>query len=175
MAQRWRSSGKKGMTTSVARSVALAAALASTGLLAACWDSDGLGALFGAPNEGGDGGFDPGVGGGLQLRDLFVNARLLRDPPKIVRTAPANNAEDVSVKTAIVIEFSESMHEAAVRTGLNLFQSGSSTSTATVSTFFQGDSVVVMVPQSDLLPNTQYEIVVAGPVSDLQGDVIERT
>jgi hypothetical protein len=157
------------------RALALVAALAGAGLLAACWDSDGLGALFGAPNEGGDGGFDPGVGGGLQLRDLFVNARLLRDAPKIVRTAPENDAVDVSVKTAIVIEFSESMSEGTVRTGLNLFQSGSSTSTATVSTFFQGDSVVVMVPQSDLLPNTQYEIVIAGPVSDLQGDVIERS
>jgi len=178
MAQHGRSAGKRTgdrkAAATAARAVALTAALGCAGLLAACWDSDALGPLFGAPNEGGDGGFDPGVGGGLQLRDLFVNARLLRDPPKIVRTAPENDATDVSVKTAIVVEFSESMHEAGVRTGLSLFQSGSSTATATVSTFFQGDSVVVMVPQSDLLPNTQYEIVVAGPVADLQGDVIER-
>ncbi|MBL8841398.1 MAG: Ig-like domain-containing protein [Planctomycetes bacterium] len=157
------------------QSVLVVAALAAPLAIPACWDSDGLGPLFGAPDTGGDGGFDPGVGGGLQLRDLFVNARLLRDAPTIVSTAPATGATNVSLKTAIVIEFSESMTEGTVRTGLSLFQSGSSTATAVTTTLFQGDSVAVMVPQSDLLPNTDYEIVVAGPVSDLQGDAIERS
>ena len=156
------------------QSLLLAATIAAPLAIPACWDSDGLGPLFGAPGTGGDGGFDPGVGGGLQLRDLFVNARLLRDAPTIVSTAPATGATNVSVKTAIVVEFSESMTEGTVRTGLSLFQSGSSTATAVTTTLFQGDSVAVMVPQSDLLPNTDYEIVVAGPVSDLQGDAIER-
>ncbi len=152
----------------------LVAAVAGALMLPACWNSDGLGPLFGAPDGGGDGGFDPGVGGGLQLRDLFVNARLLRDAPTVVRSAPADKATGVSLKTAVVVEFSESMTENTVRTGLSLFQSGSSTATAVTTTLFQGDSVAVMVPQSDLLPNTDYEIVVAGPVSDLQGDAIER-
>lgn len=155
----------------------LLAALLGSGLivLTACWDTDRLGGLFGAPDDGGgDGGFEPGLGGGLLLNDLFVNARLLRDPPTIVKTAPADSARDVSLKSAIVVEFSESMTESTVRTGVNLFQSGSSTATAVTTTLFQGGSVVVLVPQSDLLPNTDYELVVAGPVSDLQGDAIER-
>ncbi len=141
-------------------------------LVPACWDSDPLDHLFGAPDEEGGGGFDPGVGGGLVLRDLFVNARLERDPPTILRTAPESGAEDVSIKTAIAIEFSESMTAGTVRTGVSLFQSGSSTATPVTTFLFQGDSTVVLVPQTDLLPNTQYEIVIASPVSDLQGDAI---
>jgi hypothetical protein len=141
-------------------------------LVPACWDSDSIDHLFGAPDEEGGGGFDPGVGGGLVLRDLFVNARLERDPPTILRTVPENGAVDVSVKTAIALEFSESMTSGTVRTGVSLFQSGSSTSTPVTTFLFQGDSTVVLVPQTDLLPNTQYEVVVASPVSDLQGDAI---
>jgi len=141
-------------------------------LVPACWDSDPLDHLFGAPDEDGGGGFDPGVGGGLTLRDLFANARLERDPPTVLRTAPENGAVDVSIKTAIAIEFSESMTAGTVRTGVSLFQSGSSTSTPVTTFLFQGDSTAVLVPQADLLPNTQYEIVIASPVSDLQGDSI---
>ncbi|MSR46079.1 MAG: hypothetical protein EXS13_03280 [Planctomycetes bacterium] len=156
---------------SAAWSVATAALLGALAL-PACWDSDGLGGLFGAPGEGGDGGFDPGVGGGLALKDLFVNARLERDPPSILRTAPESGVIDVSLKSAIVVEFSESMTAGTLRTGVSLFQTGSSTATSVSTFLFQGDSFIVLVPQSDLLPNTQYEIVVASPVSDLQGDAI---
>lgn len=142
-------------------------------LLPGCWNGSSLGRLFGAPSGGGgSGGFDPGVGGGLNLRDLFLGARLLREAPTIVRTAPAAGTKDVSLKTPIVIEFSETMIAAVVRTGVSLFQSGSSTATVVVTTLFQGDSVAVVVPQADLLPNTTYDLVVAGSVTDLQGDAI---
>jgi len=150
------------------------ALLLTAALLQGCWNSSSLGRLFGAPpGGGGDGGFQPGIGGGLTLRDLFLGARLLRDRPKVLRTGPAAGAQAVSVKTPIVVEFSETMFENSVRTGVSLFQQGSATSTAVATTTFQADTFAVLVPQVDLLPNTQYEIVVAGAVVDLQGDGIE--
>jgi hypothetical protein len=144
-------------------------------LLPACWNADSLGRLFGAPpGGGGNGGFDPGVGGGLTLRDLFQGARLLREAPTIVTVAPADKATDVSIKTPITVTFSESMFGNTVRTGLTLFQHGSTTSTASATTLFQDDSVAVLVPQADLLPNTQYDIVIASSVTDLQADPINN-
>jgi hypothetical protein len=143
-------------------------------LIPACWNTSSLDRLFGAPGgSGGDGGFDPGIGGGLTLRDLFAGARLLREKPTVLRVAPVDKQKDVSIKTPIVIEFSESMFENSVRTGVSLFQNGSTTATTTVLTMFQGDSVAVLIPQVDLLPNTGYEIVIAGSVTDLQGDAID--
>ncbi len=143
-------------------------------LLTSCWNASRLDRLFGAPpGTGGNGGFTPGIGGGLNLRDLFVGAHLLRDAPKVVKTAPADGAQDVSTKTPLVIQFSESMFEQSVRSGISLFQSGSTTSTAVTLTMFQGDAVAVLVPQVDLLPDTSYDIVVAGAVTDLQGDALD--
>src|SRR5262249_46041115 len=65
-----------------------------------CWDVGSLGGLFGAPaGGGGSAGGNPGIGGGLTLRDLFVNARILKDPPKVVLSSPASGASDVSVQS----------------------------------------------------------------------------
>src|SRR5262245_185067 len=79
-------------------------------LLPARWNAGGLGPLFGAHNgTSGSGGFNPGTGGGVLLKDLFVGARLQLAAPTVQLTAPANGAKDVSTKTPIAVQFSESM------------------------------------------------------------------
>src|SRR5262247_3714194 len=86
-----------------------AAAAAASILLPACWNGGPLGPLFGARNgSSGGGGFNPGTGGGVSLKALFIGARLALDPPKVLRVAPADGTKEVSVKSPIVVEFSES-------------------------------------------------------------------
>jgi len=155
--------------------LALAAAAAAVAtLLPACWNGGPLGPLFGANNgSSGDGGFDPGTGGGVALKAMFVGARLERDPPKVQRVAPQDGATNVSAKTPIVVEFSESMVESLVKNGLQLFAQGSSQATPVSISFFNGDSVVVLIPQSDLIAATQYQISVSAGLEDLQSQPID--
>jgi len=153
--------------------LAAAAAVVAT-LLPACWNGGPLGPLFGANNgSSGDGGFNPGTGGGVALKAMFVGARLERDPPKVQRVGPTDGATNVSVKTPIVVEFSESMVESLVKNGLQLFAEGSSQATPVSISFFNGDSVAVMIPLSDLIASTQYQIAVSASLEDLQSQPID--
>src|SRR5262245_42132618 len=152
----------------------VAAAAGAAILLPACWNGGPLGPLFGARNgSSGDGGFDPGTGGGVSLKALFVGARLERDPPKVQRVAPEDGATNVSVKAPIVVEFSESMVEDLVKNGLQLFAQGSTQATPVSIAFFNGDSVAVLIPQSDLIAATQYQISVSAGLEDLQSQPID--
>lgn len=147
--------------------------IATAVLLPACWNAGGLGPLFGAHNgTSGSGGFNAGTGGGVLLKDLFVGARIQLAAPSVNVTAPANGATDVSTKTPIAVQFSESMLASLLRNGVQLFAQGSSQSTAASITFFNGDSIVALVPNSDLLPATQYQISVSGSLTDLQGEQV---
>jgi hypothetical protein len=150
------------------------AAVAAAILLPACWNGGPLGPLFGAKNgSNGDGGFNPGTGGGVALKAMFVGARLARDPPKVQRVAPADTTKDVSLKAAIAVQFSESMVESLVKNGLQLFAQGSTQSTPVAISFFNGDTVAVLIPQSDLIAATQYQIAVSAGLTDLQAQAID--
>jgi Big-like domain-containing protein len=147
--------------------------IATAIFLPACWNAGGLGPLFGGHNgSSGSGGFNPGTGGGVLLKDLFVGARLQLAAPSVQITAPANGAKDVSTKTPIAVQFSESMLATLLRNGVQLFAQGSSQSTPASISFFNGDSIVALVPTADLLPATQYQISVAGSLTDLQGEQV---
>jgi len=145
--------------------------LAATG----CFSSDGgLGPLFGAPDDGGDdGGFDEDEGGSVKLLDLFFNARYAREAPTVMTSSPADGEVDVAVTSLLAVQFSESMAASRIQSGLAVFPEGSSTPVAGVVNLFQGQTVAVFIPQGNLLPDTDYEIVVPGNLTDLQDQQIE--
>ncbi len=155
------------------RSLGIGVVVVSVLALVGCFGSDGAGPLFGSPVGGGTGapGFQPGAGGGVQMFDLFVNARLLAANPTIISTYPEDGAETVSPQTPIMVVFSESV----VFTGasLQLFPSGSNLAVTGATQLFQGQSVAVFVPDADLQPETTYELVIQGNVTDLQGQQLE--
>ncbi len=151
-----------------------AAAAAATILFPACWNGGGLGPLFGARNgSSGGGGFNPGTGGGVALKSLFLGARLALAAPKVQRVAPVDGTKEVSLKTPIAVQFSESMVEGLVKNGLQLFASGSSQATPVSIELFNGDTVAVMIPQSDLIASTAYQISVSAGLTDLQSQQID--
>jgi hypothetical protein len=152
---------------------ATALLLSGLGLLGGCSQADRIGPLFGSdiPGDGSqtEVGFDPGQNGGVILHDLFRGARIGLTGPTITNVSPEDGARDISTRTLILVEFSESVLADNLQTSFNVFPQGSPTLVPGSTQVFQGQTVAVFIPQDELLPSTQYEVVVQSSIVDLQG------
>ena len=128
-----------------------------------------------------DGGFDPQalvakVGDTLEVKthsrsgvnsvDFGVVPR--RRPPQIVRTEPPKGKTDVPLNTQIIIVFSEPVDPATVSGALRVFN-GNAPVAGTV-TLSESGIIADFAPDSPLVPNTTYDLVVDAGVRNLLGD-----
>ena len=129
------SCGTRGCPTKGARRVTFVGLLLVVlGALTSCFGSDGISQLFGDDNPGtgggpggGQGGFDPGTGGGVILRDLFQGARVEQSNPSVVRSYPADGDSGINVKAVLALEFSESVDGQTAAGGIRVFAANSNT------------------------------------------------
>ncbi|MEW6742855.1 MAG: Ig-like domain-containing protein [Planctomycetota bacterium] len=131
----------------------------------------GLGELLDPTRDDRDKGFDPGKGGGSVVKDLFAGVRYSREEPTILSVRPDDAATGVSIRTIIVIAFSESMDPGTVNQESVTFSEAGSGGSAIIvdQVWTQSQTVLVLAPQTPLQEETEYQVVIAGTIEDLQG------
>lgn len=131
-----------------------------------------------------DGGFDPvaiaaaagdqltvnvyGIGGLLWTTTVKVPQRR---PPMIVRTSPPNGKTDVPLNSRVAVVFSEPVDPATVAGSVRLVGGGAVVA-GTIALSPPG-LLAELVPDSPLMPNTAYELVVTTGVKNLDGDTLQ--
>ena len=116
-------------------------------------------------------GFRRGVGGGSVIKDLFEGARFQRAVPEIVNVYPSSGADTVSIRSVVVITFSESMDQQLVNQESVTFREsgGSGTALLVDQIWAQNQTVLILAPQTNLQEQTAYEVTISGSLEDLQG------
>ena len=134
-----------------------------------------------------DGGFDPvavqGISGdsveikiqsaGGTLVATLANSVPSRRPPKIVRTIPGRGKTGVPLNKNIEVIFTEPVSPASLSTSTIQLLRGAEHIAGTVEILEGVTAAVVFRPASQLLPNTDYQIVVTPGVRDLDGDAVD--
>lgn len=132
-----------------------------------------------------NGGFDPApisarVGDELTV-ELIDDGSVLaattasvppRRPPRIVRVDPPNGKTDVPLNARIVVVFSEPMDPATIDTAIQLSHNGQTVDG--VLSLSMMNLEVVLAPVADLMPSTQYTLIITTAVRDLADDALEQ-
>ena len=133
-----------------------------------------------------DGGFDPVaiiasptdsivvvVRNGLGATVLESRAPVpARRPPSVVRTSPPRRKSDVPLNAIIIVVFSEPVSPATIDASAVKVMRGTTALPGTVRMVEGSGSAVAFVPNEQLAPNTDYTIVVAPNIADLEGDLL---
>jgi alpha-tubulin suppressor-like RCC1 family protein len=95
-----------------------------------------------------------------------------RRPPKIVRTIPGRGKTGVPLNPNIEVVFTEPVAPASLSSSVQLLHGN--TQIAGTAQILQGvTAAIVFKPAGNLLPNTNYELVVTTGVKDLDGDPVD--
>lgn len=128
-----------------------------------------------------DGGFDPvpvpasdgdilliETSGPPAARSMTVRVRG-RVPPRVVRVSPTPHKTDVPLNTRVLVVFSQPMDPSSLTDGVRL--EGADGQAVPVHTTVLGESslAVEIVPDTPLLPSSEYRIQVSGDVVDMAG------
>ena len=106
-----------------------------------------------------------------ELEDVTLSYNLNPDTtaPTIISSSPAPGATDVSTNTTVTVSFSEPMNTATITTNsFRLRRVGDSTDVA--ATVSGPGATATLTPNSPLLPGQDYQVTVAGTVTDANGN-----